>query len=364
MWQLSRRAFLASSAAAAATSWRRSAAAPAIREVPWLAEIQTPPLNSPTSSSRASQLRAADGSLIETREQWQQQREKLRRWWLEFLGPLPPREKTPKLEVLEEEVVQGVRRQRVRYEVEPGITTEAYLLQPAAPQEKLPGVAVFHSTVDHSLRQPAGVEGAPEKAFGFKLAQRGCVTLCPRNYLWPTSDKIAASQEAARFQERYPASRGMARMLHDALLAVDILASWPQVDARRLGSVGHSLGAKEVLYLAALDERVKVTVSSEGGIGTSFSNWDAPWYLGESIRAPEFTHDHHELLALVAPRAFLLIGGNSADGDQSWPFIEAALPIYRLYGDPPRLGLFNHKQGHAVPPQAEMRIDEWFATYL
>jgi pimeloyl-ACP methyl ester carboxylesterase len=156
----------------------------------------------------------------------------------------------------------------------------------------------------------------------------------------------------------------MWRMLHDALLAVDILAALPEVDPQRIGAVGHSLGAKEVLYLAAFDERVKATVSSEGGVGTTFSNWDAAWYLGETIKSPEFTHEQHELLALAAPRPFLLVGGDSADGDKSWPFIEAALPIYRLYGEPARLGLFNHKQGHAVPPEAERRIFEWLAAYL
>src|SRR5439155_24882510 len=102
-------------------------------------------------------------------------------------------------------------------------------------------------------------------------------------------------------------SKGMAKMLYDALVAVDILAALPEVDPSRLGCVGHSLGAKEALYLAAFDERIKVAVSSEGGIGTKFSNWDAAWYLGPSIKEPTFTRDHHELLALVAPRPFLLL---------------------------------------------------------
>ena len=38
--------------------------------------------------------------------------------------------------------------------------------------------------------------------------------------------------------------------------------------------------------------------------------------------------------------------------------------MYRLYGDPPRLGLFNHKQGHCVPPAAERQIYNWLDTYL
>jgi dienelactone hydrolase len=145
---------------------------------------------------------------------------------------------------------------------------------------------------------------------------------------------------------------------------VDILLQQPDVDPQRIGAVGHSLGAKETLYLAAFDERVRATVSSEGGIGVKFSNWNADWYLGTAIHDPAFGRDHHELLALAAPRPFLLIGGESADGDRGWPFIAAALPIYRLYGAPARVGQFNHRQGHAVPPVAERRIEDWFDAYL
>ena len=66
---------------------------------------------------------------------------------------------------------------------------------------------------------------------------------------------------------------------------------------------------------------------------------------------------------MVAPRAFLLIGGESAEGDRSWPLIDAALPVYRLYPEAPRIGLFHHRQGHRVPPQAEPRIAEWLQAY-
>ncbi|MFH1268460.1 MAG: dienelactone hydrolase family protein, partial [Planctomycetota bacterium] len=226
------------------------------------------------------------------------------------------------------------------------------------------GVVALHSTVNHTIRQPAGVEGKPEKAFGLKMARRGYVVFCPRCFLWSSDLSIPYMEHVQRFRARHPGSKGMAKMLFDAVVALDVLAGLPEVDPKRLGAVGHSLGAKEVLYLAALDDRVQAAVSSEGGIGTRFSNWDAPWYLGEEIRGDAFAHEHHELLALVAPRPFLLLGGDSADGDRSWPFIEAALPVYRLYGDTPRVGLFNHRTGHNVPPEAERRIDQWFDAYL
>jgi len=336
------------------------------RDVDWLDEIQRPPEELPADAPKLKPLLTdGDGKLITSLEQWKHRREELRKWWLEFLHPIDaPRDKVPSLEVLAEDQDEGVIRQLLRYEVEPEIFTEAYLLKPIKATMKLPGVAVFHSTVGHSIRQPAGVEGKPEKAFGLKLAQQGYVTFCPKNFLWPTNHKIEADQETKRFHARRPKCKGMAKMLHDATVAVDILAAQPEVDPSRVGSVGHSLGAKEVLYLAAFDERVKVTISSEGGIGTRFSNWDAPWYLGPNIKDRSFNHEHHELLGLIAPRPFLLIGGDSADGAKSWPFIEEAMKTYELSGERPRVGLLNHHKGHSVPPLAERRIYEWFNRYL
>jgi dienelactone hydrolase len=370
---LHRRTFLAASSASLLVSRLCPVEAEErkARNVAWLKEIQTPPGKLPTDAPKLADLLVdGSGTKISTLEGWKNRREELRKWWLEFLGPMPAERKgAPKLEILEEDRPEGVIRQRVQYEVEPGILTQAYLLKPAAGAGKLPAVAAFHSTVDESILQPAGVKGVPEKAFGLRFARQGRVVFCPRNYLWPDNTHIAAKEEVEKFQKRKPPSngmqsKGMVKMLYDALVAVDILASLPEVDDERIGAVGHSLGAKETLYLAAFDERVKVTVSSEGGIGTKFSNWDAPWYLGDSIKKPDFTHEHHELLALAAPRPFLLLGGDSADGDRGWPFIEQALKVYQLYGKPPRVGQYNHKKGHAVPPEAEQRIDEWFAAYL
>ncbi|MCU0880867.1 MAG: dienelactone hydrolase family protein [Pirellulaceae bacterium] len=380
MFRHSRRKFLAMTVGTAVvglggpvprSAWSQESSA-GRRDVAWLAEIQTPPAKLPADAPKLSELLVdRAGEPIATREAWEVHRKSLRQKWLEFLGPMPAERedaagklRAAKLEVLAEDHPDGVIRQLVRYEVEPGLTTEAYLLRPAKIEKPAPGVVVFHSTVNHSIRQPAGVEGAPEKAFGLRLARRGCVAFCPRNYLWPTTDKISAQGEADKYLARVPGSRGMTKMLYDGLVATDILASQPGVDPERLGAVGHSLGAKEVLYQAAFDERIKVTVSSEGGIGTRFSNWEADWYLGPAIKENGFTREHHELLALAAPRPFLLVGGESADGDRGWPFIEAALPVYRLYGEPARVGQLNHRQGHAVPPAAEARIEEWLLTYL
>src|SRR5262245_32870794 len=369
MFRISRRLAIHQLAAAAAAPLlfpRHVTAQKPAAEVPWLAEIRQPPAKVPDDAPQLTDLLIdGSGQKITTLEGWKRRREELRRWWLDFLGPWPAeRKEPPRLTVVEEDRPEGVIRQLVRYDVEPGLSTEAFLLKPEKMTGKGPGIAVFHSTVDYSIRQPAGLEGPSEKFFGLRYAKQGCVCFCPRNFLWPTTVRITAQNEAQKFLQRKPKSKGMAKMLYDSLIAVDVLAAQPEVDRERLGCVGHSLGAKETLYLAAFDERIKATVSSEGGVGTKFSNWDAPWYLGPEIKEPAFTHEHHELLALAAPRPFLLVGGNSADGDRGWPFIAKALPVYELYGRPARLGQFTHGKGHAVPPEAESRIQEWLMTYL
>ncbi len=369
--RLSRRQWLASLLAGCSVSRRLWAATPRSgKEVSWLAEVQTAPAGPPDDAPPLRPLLVDDqGRRITILAGWEKRREALRRWWLSYLGTLHvdrpgPAGSGPPLEVIAEDRPDGVLRQLVRYEVEPGLAVEAYLLKPAGARRRCPGVVVLHSTVEHTIRQPAGVEGRPEKAFGLSMARRGYVAFCPRCFLWSDDLSIGYRQHVEDFRTRHPGCQGMAKMLFDATVAVDILATLPEVDPRRLAAVGHSLGAKEVLYLAAFDRRIRVAVSSEGGIGTRFSNWDAPWYLGKEIRREGFDHEHHELLGLIAPRPFLLVGGDSADGKRSWPFVEAALPVYRLYGGTARLGLFNHRKGHSVPPEAQQRIAEWIDTYV
>ena len=302
---------------------------------------------------------------IADRAGWEHRRRELMERWRSFLGVIPPNPQPPKAVTVREDRLGQVVRRLVRYESEPGEVVEAYLLEPAeAKAERGPGVVVLHSTVDHTIRQPAGLEGPPEMHVGLRLAEQGYTCVCPRCFLWPEGRAGRYQEAVARHARRHPGVTGMAKMLFDARRAVDLLATLPGVDPTRLGAFGHSLGAKEALYLAAFDDRIRAAVSSEGGIGLTYTNWDAPWYLGEAIRRPGFPLDHAQVLALVAPRAFLLIGGDSADGEKSRPFIDAARPVWALYGKADALDLLNHRRGHAFPAEAQRKAYTWFDRFL
>ncbi|MHC4879438.1 MAG: alpha/beta hydrolase family protein [Planctomycetota bacterium] len=327
------------------------------------------PENVPTTfAGRIEPLPSIDGKPIRSVEEWQPRRRQLLEAWNRFLGQVAEPPTKSDYEILETQRLDGFVRQRIRYENEPGQHLEAWLLKPAGQVEpgSLPGITALHQTTSQTIDEIAGVAGPEMQHLAPKLAKRGFVVICPKNYLWVDTPSIP--EAARRFAERKPGVLGMSKMLYDARRATDILANVSEVDPQRLGAIGHSLGAKETLYLAAFDSRIRVAVASEGGLTFRSTNWNAPWYLGKAIDEPDFGRNHHELLALIAPRPFLILGGESgrgaADGDHSWPLISAAQDVYRLWDPPVRLGLLNHGQGHSIPDHVWEKTAQWLETYL
>ncbi len=257
----------------------------------------------------------------------------------------------------------GLVRQRIALQVEPKIWMDCYLFLPAG-AGPFPACVCLHSTSNETIDQPAGLGKQPSKAFALDLAKRGYVTIAPKNFLWDYRGATRYPATAEAFIRRYPGIKGMAKMIHDASRCVDYLVTLPKVQADAIGAIGHSLGGKEVTFLQAFDERVVCGVSSEGGVGLGFSNYHAIWYLGPTNRDEGFKLRAHEVVALIAPRAWLLIGGNSADGDKSWPYLERVLPVYRLLGKPGAAGLFVHAEGHAVPESAREIAFRWLDHHL
>ncbi len=335
-------------------------------------ELQRPPAAQPAGAV-GSLLERADGTRIDSWEAWLVERARLRDAWLGFLGPWesgPVPAGYRELAGPAVDAADGLRRRRIAFHTEPDLEVEAWLVEPSGgpPSAGRPGAVVFHSTTDRTIDEVADPDPSAPAAIGSWLARAGFVVLCPRCHLWNGSvdGRLDTAGAVARLAARHPGARGMRKLLHDGIRAVDLLASLPGVDAARIVTAGHSLGAKEALYLAAFDERVGGAVASEGGIAIAFSNWTAPWYLGAEAGEAGFGLDHAGLVALSLPRGLLVLGGEAgpgaADGDRSWPTIERALEVGRLHAARPWLGLFNHRAGHSLPPAARERLVEWLVA--
>ncbi len=202
-----------------------------------------------------------------------------------------------------------------------------------------------------------------------------------------------ASRASELLYERFGHWLPMGKMVHDARRQAEYLRSLKQVDGKRLGFIGFSLGAKAAVYVAAFAPEYQATVALDPHIAVNGgTNWYAPWYLdwlrpfpgiptrertvlsmiNPDPERPGFEHDHHELMALTAPRAFLLIGGSRSEdrgGDsddlQSWGYFNRAREVYRLLGIPERIQFASTADGHrANGPNIDPAWQGFFERWL
>jgi hypothetical protein len=290
-------------------------------------------------------------------------RDRIRARWMDALGSLSTPKPTPEARLIRRDQADLYTAELRELRVEQDYWEKIYLMLPRTPRPRpLPVVVVPYYDID----TPAGANLGGRlytplgtRSFGHLATQLGFAAVAIRWFGESYSENY--SEAVANLKLRHPGATGLGKWVWDSQRLLDYLETVPGIDASRAGMVGHSLGGKMTLYAAALDPRIRVAVSSEPGIGLAFSNYDDFWYLGENIRKLPKGADHHELLALVAPRPFLLIGGDSSDGDRSWHYINAARP---LFADPRHIAYLNHRKGHSPTPESVWRAMEWLRRFL
>ncbi len=170
-------------------------------------------------------------------------------------------------------------------------------------------------------------------------------------------------------------SWGVSRLI-DALQAkaTDIKA-----DMERVGVQGCSYAGKMALFSGAFDERIALTLVQESG-GGGISSWRVGDAIGSSVEGISNTnyswfspalknvfgndvdklpYDHHELIAMIAPRAVFIYGNPTQVwlGEESgYVATQAAAQVWEKFGISDRFGFnFNTTQSHcnASPSQVE-----------
>jgi hypothetical protein len=236
---------------------------------------------------------------------------------------------------------------------------------PGAGARPLPVVIVPYYDVDVPAgRDLSGRTFMPisVRSFAYTAVQKGYMAVAIRWYGESYGEWY--SEAVANLKLRHPNCTGLGKWVWDAQRLLDYLYTLPQVDRAHIGIIGHSLGAKMATYAAAFEPRITAVVASEGGVGLPFSNYEDYWYFGDFIKKVDKSTDQHELLGLIAPRPFLLIGGDQYDGPKSWWYINAARAVYQEYDKPRNIGYFNHHTGHTPTPEAVWRSMEWLAHWL
>lgn len=318
---------------------------------------------------------------IKTREDWEQHRQVLRERYLELIRDQYKPAKPPlELEIHEEVIVEKTyRRLYISYNVEPDERAHAYLAIPLQLEGKAPAVVALHGTFPQGTKQIAGLVDNPEKAYLDHLAGRGFVVIAPEHFVSGERIPPEGPYDTTRFYQKHPEWTAVGKFTYEHSIAVDVLESLPEVDPGRIGAMGHSLGGHGTIFLAAYDERIKAAACNCGG---SFFRHEPRvlawardhWYVYFKHLRPSLLRgeappvDFHEIMALIAPRAFLDVSGLN-DGN---PLVQRqrvlallkVAEVYQLLGVPQNFAFFVHGRGHAVPYESRQLIYGFLEVHL
>jgi dienelactone hydrolase len=187
-----------------------------------------------------------------------------------------------------------------------------------------------HGGTRHSCYEP----GKGYFELGHRLAQKGYVTI---------STKV--SQHTVYEKGRTL----MGERLWDLMRCVDYLTSLDEVDRKRIGCAGKSLGGEMVMWLAATDERVQATVSA--GFLTKMDQMEQNHCMCWKFPGLRELVDFADIYALAAPRALLCQNGLKEPASQfpvsiAREALKEIEPIYQVLGKPENVGLVAHEGGH------------------
>ncbi len=313
-----------------------------------------------------------DGSAVKNATDWAKRRQEILTYWHGAMGPWPKLLETPKIEYLEKEKRDNFTQHHIKIETAPGrIVDDAYLL---IPDGKGPFPAVL--VVYYEAKTGIGAGKSELRDFASQLAKRGFVTLSlggdPNTY-YPTKETCAIQP--------------LSFHAYEAANCCTALGQLKEVDAKRIGVVGHSYGGKWAMFASCLHDGFACAAWSDGGIvfdeARSNVNYWEPWYLGfERGQEPRSRgipseknprtgpykkmmaekRDLHELHALMAPRPFLVSGG-SEDFPARWKALNHSAAVNKLLGHENRVAMTN-RMGHSPTAESNEQLYRFFEWAL
>jgi dienelactone hydrolase len=246
---------------------------------------------------------------LRTRRDWQKARAQTLAGMELAMGELPPRKPLPvAIMKLSSEETASFTRTKIKYLAEPGDHVDAYLLVPKNLRGKAPAMLCLHQTIKIGKGEPAGLGGNPNLHYAKVLAERGYVCIVP-DYPYLGENTFIP------YEHGYVSCTMKGIVNHRR--AVDVLQSLPEVNKHRIGSIGHSLGGHNTLFVAAFDERIKAMVTSCGFTkaskyyGGNLKGWDGDRYMpligSKYHNSPdEVPFDFPALLVALAPRPLFI----------------------------------------------------------
>ena len=309
---------------------------------------------------------------VTTPQEWDIRRQHILANMQKVMGPLPKHDPDLPLEIqiVEEVATPKYVRRKITYQSEKGDRVPAYLLIPRQRTGKVPGVVCLHPT-NRELGKGVvcGLGGLPHRQYAVELAELGFVTIAP--------DYVNMGEYKCDPYQRGYISATMKGIVNHRR-AVDVLQSLAEVDAARIGAIGHSLGGHNSIFLAVFDERVRCVVSSCGFCSFrtymmgNLRGWSHAGYMPLILKnydadPKKMPFEFTEVIAALAPRPFLAVAplkDSNFDVEGVRECIRAAEPVYKLLNAGDRLRALYPDAGHDFPDDARQEAYRWLQHHL
>ena len=318
-----------------------------------------------------------NGDPVNTPADWDRRRKEIRDNWMNMMGEWPPMLENCTFEYLDSVPKDGYMEYKVGFEWLPSRQTHGYLLKPEIKGVKPAVIIVFYEP-----ETAIGRSSLPQRDFASQLAQKGIVALSiGTQEIYPDSNFV-------RFYPEYVNHKiePLSLLAYLSVNAFHALAKVNDVDASRIGIVGHSYGGKWAMLASCLFDRFACAVWSDPGIVFDESrpnvNYWEPYYLGyhtppwriRNVITPDNPaqglyvklrnegYDLHELHALMAPRPFLVSGG-SEDPPERWLALNHSVAVNKLLGYNDRVAMSNRPE-HAPNEESNAILVAFFKYYL
>jgi acetyl esterase/lipase len=248
----------------------------------------------------------------------------------------------------------------------------AYLARPQALNERRPAVLFNHSHGGgYTIGKKEFIEGRSylqPVPYAKVLTDLGYVGLCIDHWVFGERSHTTEQDMFKAMLWQGQVLWGM--MVYDSLRALDWLIERPTVDRARVGTVGISMGSTMAWWLAALDERVKVTVDiccltdfhtllAKKGLSGHGVYYYVPGLLRRFTTA--------QINALIAPRAHLGLAGlqDKLTPVEGLDVIDRELTrIYAEQGHPERWRLLRYDVGHMETPEGRQEIVAFLKRFI
>jgi acetyl esterase/lipase len=248
----------------------------------------------------------------------------------------------------------------------------AYVARPATVSGRAPAVLFNHSHGGgYTIGKKEFVEGRSylqPTPYAKALTDLGYIALCIDHWVFGERSHTSEGDTFKAMLWQGQVLWGM--MVSDSLRALDFLLDRPDVDPRRVATLGISMGSTMAWWVAALDERVTVTVDiccltdfhtllAKKGLGLHGVYYYVPALL------KHFTTS--EINALIAPRAHLALAGlqDPLTPVEGLDIIDRELQaVYAAGGHPERWRLLRYDVGHMETAEGRREIVAFLQRFL